>query len=118
MDRQTLQRPDEITDDKPTHSKAKAAVESDAALGKDGDVVTVVGDVGFLGVVTVIAALPEAGQPALLRIREDGGARDDPRLVGSLDRDLDHVDPEERGAVVTYGPGRYYLIARIQKPLA
>ena len=38
--------------------------------------------------------------------------------------DLFHVeslDPApliERGAVVTYGPGRYYLIARIQKPLA
>jgi hypothetical protein len=49
----------------------------------------------------MIAALPQAGQDAGLGIGEHRRAVNDASLVRALDRDLDHIDPKQRGLIVT-----------------
>ncbi len=79
---------------------ARAGAGGDPALGEHGDVVALVGAVGLLGVVAVVAAPPQPGQDAGLGVGEHGRAVDDARLGRLVDRDLDDVDAEQRGALV------------------
>ena len=82
---------------------ARAGAGGDPALGEHGDVVALIGPSGLLGVVAVVAALPQPGQDARLGIGEHGRAVDDARLGRIVDRDLDDVDAKQRGALVAGG---------------
>ncbi len=54
----------------------------------------------LLGVVAVVAAAPQPGQHAGSGVGKHGRTVDDPRAGRIVDRDLDDVDAEQRGAVV------------------
>ena len=61
----------------------------------------------------VIAALPQTAEGASLRVGKDARLVDDCRLLRRADRDLDHVDAEERGVgVLVVGDAARELLAR------
>ena len=68
---------------------------SQTNFGKGGDIVTLAGNASALGVVPVIAALPQTGDDARFRVRKDMGTIDDACLLGSRYWNLDHVDGKE-----------------------
>ena len=92
-----IQRIGDVEDD----AVARARAAGNPAFGKHGDVVALVGNTGVLRVVTVVAALPQAGQPARFGIGKYGGLLNDARLGRIVNRDLDDVDAEQCGSFVT-----------------
>ena len=60
-----------------------------------------VGAAGGLGSLAMVTAGPEPGNTAGLVVGEDTRAVDNARCRRIGDRDLDHIDGEERGFVVT-----------------
>ncbi len=71
------------------------------ARGKDSDVVALVRPPRLLGVLAMGPALPKTGKAAGCSVSEHRRAIDDPGPRRIAERDLDHVDAEESGAVVT-----------------
>ena len=56
--------------------------------------------VGFLRVFSVIAAAPEPGQCAGLRVGEYGGTVDNARCCGVIHWYFDHINPKQGGAII------------------
>jgi hypothetical protein len=79
---------------------ARAGARGQLAIRKHRDVVALVGWVGLLRILAMVAAAPEAGEHARLGVREHGRAVDDARCRRIVDRDLDDVDAEQRRTVV------------------
>jgi hypothetical protein len=77
---------------------ARAGARGDALGRKHGDVVTLVGDVGVLCVVAMVAAAPQTGD--LARRSKHPRPVDNPGGRGAGDGDLDHVNAEPGGAIV------------------
>ena len=78
----------------------RAGPGGDVPRREHGDVVTLVGGGGLLGMLTVVAATPETGQRSGFGVREHRGAVHDARLRRILHWNLDDVDAEERRPVI------------------
>ena len=86
-----LQRVGNVEED----AVAGAGTGRDFEFREHRDVVALVGAVGVLRFVAVVAATPQAGEDARIRVREDGGAVDDARLRRVVDGNFDDVDAKQ-----------------------
>ena len=89
--------------DVENNAVARAGAGRDLPRGKHGDVVTLIGRPGVLSVLAVVAAAPQAGDLSGFGVRKHGGAVHDTRAAGVLERNFDHVDAKQRGALVAGG---------------
>ncbi len=94
VDSPGLQRVGDVEHD----AVARTGARGDTLGRKDGDVVALVGDPSVLSAFAMVATAPEAGDLALRG--EHPWPVDDPRCSGIGDGDFDHIDAEERRAVI------------------